>query len=247
MGDARKGSNISYIARCTFFTEDRGVKMQWKAAVSLVLFSLIANQAMAIPIYIDVTGREWLDVNFTRYRSWNDTAAVCDTLSGSCSGILATHSVASSDIDITGYQWATRDEVRDLFYEVAGLPGGELDDYSAAFPLSAGFGSAAFGIFEPTIQINVGPGIENIYNGLTRDTYLGSDALLHGISGIVDSPPFGSDSFTLTGGLAVDTREISMGVFLYKKAVPEPGTLALFGIGLLGVFFSVARTARRAR
>ncbi len=222
------------------------MKMQWKAAVSLVLFALIANQALAIPIYIDTSGREWLDVNFTRYRSWNDTAAICDTLSGSCSGILATHTAASSDIDISGYQWATRDEVRDLFYEVAGLPSGALDGYSTAFPIGAGFGSAAFGIFEPTIQLPAGPGVVNIYNGLTRDTYLGADILVHGISGIIESPPFGADSFNLTGGLAIDTREISMGVFLYK-AVPEPGTLALFAIGLLGVFFSGARTARRAR
>ena len=225
----------------------RNMKVQWKTVASILLLGLIGDQAMAIPIYIDVTGREWLDVNFTRYRSWNDTAAVCDTLSGSCTGILATNIAASSDIDITGYQWATRDEVRNLFYEVAGLPAGALDDYSADFPNGAGFGSAAFGIFEPTIQLPLGPGVKNIYNGVTRNTYLGADALLHGISGIVDSTSFGSDSFTLTGGLAVDTREISMGVYLYKaKAVPEPGTLVLFGIGLLGVLLTLARRARYA-
>lgn len=208
--------------------------MLWKAAVSIVLLGLVANQAQAIPIHVDGAGREWLDLNFTRYRSWNDTAAVCDAFSGSCSGILSTHVAASDDIDISGYQWATRDEVRELFYEVAGLPPGALDGYSAAFPVGAGFGSAAFGVFEPTIQFPAGPGLQNIYNGLTRDTYAGADALLHGISGIIESAPLGSDSFTLTGGLGVDTREISMGVFLYK-AVPEPGTLLLFAIGLLGL------------
>jgi len=223
------------------------VKMQWKAAVSLGLFALIAGEANAIPIYVDTSGREWLDVNYTRYRSWNDTAAVCDAFSGSCSGILATHISASNDIDVSGYQWASRDEVRSLFYEVAGLPPGALDGYSAAFPIGSGFGTNAFGTFEPTIQFNVGPGIQNIYNGLTRDTYLGSDQLLHGISGIVDAPPFGLDHFSLDGGLAVDTREISMGVFLYKPlAVPEPGTLALFACGLLGVFATRFRATNRS-
>ena len=214
--------------------------MNWKAAVSAALLGMGANLAQAIPIYTDASGREWLDVNFTRYRSWNDAAAVCDVASGSCSGILATHISASDDIDITGYQWATRDEVRGLFYEVAGLAPGALDGYSAAFPISDGFGANAFATFEPTIQLPAGPGLENIYNGVTRDTYLGSDMLLHGISGIVDNPPFGSDHFTLTGGLATDVREISMGVFLYK-AVPEPGTLALFGIGLAGLWVAGVR------
>jgi hypothetical protein len=224
--------------RFSELTED--LKMRWKAAVSAALLGVGANLALAVPIYIDASGREWLDVNFTRYRSWNDAAAVCDVSSGGCSGILATHISASDDIDITGYQWATRDEVRDLFYEVAGLAPGVLDGYSAAFPLGDGFGANAFAAFEPTIQLPVGPGLENIYNGVTRDTYLGSDMLVHGISGIIDSPPFGSDQFSLTGGLPIDAREISMGVFLYK-AVPEPATLALFAAGLLGLWAAGAR------
>jgi len=211
------------------------------------ILGALSAQALATPIYIDTGGREWLDVNYTRYRSWNDAAALCDTSSGGCSGVLATHTVASNDIDITGYTWASRDDVRALFYEVAGLPAGALDGYSAAFPIGAGYGANAFGIFDPTIQFPVGPGIQNIYNGVTRDTYVGADLLVHGISGIVDAPPFGSDHFTLDGGLPVDTREISMGVFLYKPlAVPEPGTLALFACGLLGLWVTRYRATSRS-
>lgn len=219
--------------------------MQWKAVMTLAMLALVANEARAIPIYMDTSGREWLDLNATRYRSWNDTAAVCDAAGGSCSGILATHDAFSADIDLTGYQWATRDEVRELFYEVAGLPPGSLDDYSAAFTIGEGFGSAAFDIFEPTFQSSMGPGVFNVYHGLTRDFYLGDDLLLRGFNGIVQAPPFGSDTFTLDGGLPVDVREASMGAYLYK-AVPEPDVLALFAAGLLA-FWCVGASRRRAR
>lgn len=218
--------------------------MQWKIAGSLALLGLVANAALATPIKIDSAGREWLDLNLTRNRSWNDTAAVCDASSGNCSGVLATTTPFSNDIDISGYHWASRDEVRDLFYEIAGLPPGSLDGYSASFPVGAGHGSAAFEFFDPTIEFDLGFGIEKILNGLTRDVYLGPDLALHGISGIIDSPPLGSDSISLAGGLTTDAREISMGVFLYKT-VPEPGTLALFAIGLAGMALLRVRGGRR--
>lgn len=212
-----------------------------KAAGSLVLFGLVSTQALAVPIYLDGSGREWLDPNSTRFRSWNDTSAVCDVIGGSCSGVLATHTAASSDIDVSGYRWATRDEVRELFYEIGGLPVGTLDGYSASFSIADGHGASAFTAFDPTIQFDMGPGVENILHGLTRDTYLSSDLLLRGYNGIIHNPPFGSDSFTLTGGLGVDTREMSTGVFLYRTAVPEPGTLTLMGFGLLVLLVALRR------
>src|ERR1044072_8115743 len=89
--------------------------------------------ASAGPIYSDASGREWLDLNDTRNRSWLDTSAVCNALTGACSGTLATTTPFSSDVDLTGYRWATRDEVRQLWYEIAGLPAGSLNSYSARF------------------------------------------------------------------------------------------------------------------
>jgi hypothetical protein len=226
------------------------MQKQWKAMCSMAVMSLVAGAAFAGPIYLDSSGREWLDVNDTRFRSWNDAAAVCNAVTGDCSGVLATSTVASSDIDITGYRWATRNEVRDLFYEAAGLPPGSLDSFTASFPIAAGYGTTAFGVFEPTIQFDWGPAFENVLNGVTRDTYVGADSLVHGYSGIIHNPPFASDTFTITGGLATDIREISMGVFLYRTApapvpVPEPDTLVLFAAALVSLLF-VRRRQRGA-
>jgi hypothetical protein len=216
-----------------------------KGASSLVLMGLISAQAIALPIYLDGSGREWLDPNATRFRSWNDTSMVCDATGGDCSGVLATHTVASSDIDVTGYRWATRDEVRELFYEIGGLPSGSLDTYFGSYLSADGHGVNVFTAFDPTIQFDWGFGIENILHGLTRDSYFDSQSVLRGYNGVIDSPPFGSDSFNLTGGLKVDAREMSAGVFLYRAAVPEPGTLALFGLSLLAVMVGLVPGNRR--
>ena len=214
--------------------------MQWKVACSVVLLSLMTSAAVATPIYVDSSGREWLDVNDSRYRSWNDTAAVCDALTGACSGTLVTHSSSSNDLDLTGYRWAGRDEVRDLFYEIGGLPLGSLDGYSTTFDSATGYGTHAFGFFEPTIQLPYGPGVLNILNGVTRDRFYDSTLnIWGGYSGIIGSPSFGSGSFSLNGGLATSVREVSMGAYFYRDApvgVPEPGSLVLFAGALAAVF-----------
>jgi len=219
--------------------------MQWKVACSVLLLGLTSGAAVATPIYIDSAGREWLDVNDSRFRSWNDTAAVCDALTGVCSGTLVTQGLSSSDVDLTGYHWAARDEVRALFYEIGGLPSGTLDDYEATFDVASGFGAHALDIFEPTIQFPSGPGVLNILNGVTRDRFFNPDLMTWGAySGIISNPPSGLDSFTLTDGLPTSVREISMGAYLYREvAVPEPSTLALFALALAALL-AVRRRAR---
>ncbi len=217
--------------------------MQWKVACSVVLLGLVAHTSVATPVFIDSSGREWLDLNDSRDRSWNDTASVCDALTGDCSGTLATNDPFSSEIDLTGYHWAARDEVRDLFYQIGGLPSGALDDYDATFDSAAGHGALAFDIFEPTIQFPSGPGVLNILNGVTRDRFFDSSLMAYSAySGFIGNPSSGSDSFTLDTGLATSLRDISVGVYLYRQlSVPEPGTLALFAGAMIGLFVSFGR------
>jgi len=215
--------------------------MQWKVACSVVLLGLLAETSVATPIFIDSSGRQWLDVNDSRFRSWDDTASVCDALTGACSGTLLTNDQSSSNLDLTGFHWATRNEVRDLFYEIGALPSGSLDSYSASFDTADGHGAHAFDIFEPTIQFPSGPGVLNILNGVTRDRFFDSDLMTWiGYSGIIGNPSSGMDTFSLNTGLPTNLRDISMGAYLYRDlAVPEPGTLALFAGAIVALFASL--------
>lgn len=210
----------------------------------LGLLSLISAPVWSVPIYLDTMGREWLDVNDSRNRSWIDVAQVCNSATGTCSGILATTTPFSTDIDVDGYTWATRDEVRDLFQEIGGLPADALADYQAVFLAGDGFGAAALSIFSPTIELPVGPDSLRILNGLTRDVSFDPTRGLGVYLGLLTHStwPEGIDSFWLVSGFPVDAREMSIGVYLYRE-IPEPSALILMAIGLLMLWLSgYART-----
>jgi len=89
--------------------------------VTLLLFG-VHGTASAGPTYTDGLGRQWLDVNDTTNFSWNDMAAICPTDGATpCSGSLGA-------TDLTGWTWATRDQVREVVREITGLTS-ELDNY----------------------------------------------------------------------------------------------------------------------
>lgn len=215
----------------------------WKGILGAALMT-VSGVASAVPVYMDSMGREWLDVNDSRNRSWIDVVAVCGSATGVCSGVLATTTPFSTDLDLGGYMWATRDEVRDLFYEVGGLPPGALDGYVGNYPRENGFGVGAFGLFEPTIELPTGPGVLQILNGLTRDLLLDSDGQLRAYTGLIthDTMSPADDTFNLAGSFPINSREISMGVYLYRP-VPEPDTLVLFVLGLAGLVLIRRRRA----
>lgn len=219
-------------------------------------FLAVSSMATAMPVYTDAYGREWLDVNDSRDRSWNDVQSVCNATSGACSGVLMQTGFGTNNVDLTGYQWATRDEVRSLFYELTGLPAGELDDYMAstqANPALGAFGTGVLNALPATVTFSSGPGTLSIISGITRDTLtveeVGLLANVATIGHLTDADGEGlSSSLSLGtgGGRPLGMREVTSGTYLYRNvAVPEPSTLALFGAGLLAVLLPRGRRRRR--
>jgi hypothetical protein len=216
----------------------------------------VNGAAFGFPSYIDTSGREWLDLNETRMQTWNDVAGVCSAIDGTCSGSLQfsyfnpSLTPTAPGLDLTGFIWADRDQVRELFYDIAGLPAGSLDSYSASFSRSLGFGDQALAQMDHTIGFDS----DRILNGFTRSVAFlpdgGAVSYLGTITGPGDHPvlgQFGDDSFQIVSGYGLDTREPSIGAYLYRAsptAVPEPGMLALAGTGLIALF--VGRRRRRA-
>ena len=210
-----------------------------------------SGTAFSYPTYIDATGREWLDPNVTRSQKWLDVASVCNVATGSCNGQLEYNYFNGgvpdpAGLDLSGYMWATRDEVRDLFYELGELPSGSLDSYRADFARADGYGANAFSKVDSTLSVDS----VSILNGFTRtvahDPGAGDAAYLGLIFGPGSDPFFnllGTDTFDLSTASSLDAGplkfgEVSMGAYLYKpstKSVPEPYPLALAAIAGLAL------------
>lgn len=237
-----------------------------KIGTTLLGITLLIGSSVAssFPTYIDATGREWLDPNVTRAQKWFDVAAVCSVADGSCNGQLQYSyfnggTADPAGLDLTGYVWATRDEVRDLFYELGGLPSGSLDDYSASFDRADGYGANVFSKVDSTLATP----FESILNGFTRTVDYDSSAGLVAYLGTIFGPgldPYfnmiGIDSFNLTTAPSLQSGtgvfaygDMSLGAFLYKPSalpVPLPGPLALAVVGGLALAMRGWRKRRDA-
>ncbi|MCP3877095.1 MAG: hypothetical protein GY701_01685, partial [Sulfitobacter sp.] len=78
-----------------------------------VIFTLFSTAALAQPVIKD--GKEWLQPADFLNLSWNDVALICDPDTGLCDGQL-------NNIDVTGYTWASVDEVNGLFNAYGIIP-----------------------------------------------------------------------------------------------------------------------------
>lgn len=118
------------------------------AVATLIAFFSLSTTGYAVetppdpraPVYMDSVGREWLNPGFWSIDPYH-LQSYCDISTGVCSGVLETRLNSGelvSSFDFSGYMWASRDDVRDLFYEIGDLPEGSLDSYSYSDATNAG-------------------------------------------------------------------------------------------------------------
>lgn len=189
------------------------------------LFIMVAGtNALAVTI----GDKDWRQLSETINLSYIDLDVIYDTATGQ----LDTGATSVGGVDFAGWTWASMDDVKDLFIELTGYPfdGGRVGYREAGSTWAPAF----FELFDPLFDGTVDGHRVHVATGKTRST---TDGIV--INGIVQNhfPDDVQDLVSVGSYSGFDSSSRWNGVWVYKDLsnVPEPATMILFGIGLLGL------------
>ncbi len=205
----------------------------------MLLLTALPAQATFLPT-VTVDGREWQQPANFIWTSWNEVAAVCDPITGACSGDLNGGS-------LDGWTWATLLDVNYLFNNFL-PPAEQLVPPDAIEDL---YIPAATDFFEALFFATA-----TYYDPVTFDTYFEVTGMTR--TALQDSAYGGSvrdgDSIYVRDHIRIGTatydkgREDSrVGHFFFRGPAfpaPAPASLALLLAGLAGVWASRLRRSR---
>ncbi len=192
----------------------------------LITFIFTANANAII-----VGDKDWLQVPTTNNYSWSDIDTIFDTTTGQCdvAGCMLTAITggASGSVDLTGYSWASNNEVNELLKAYTGGTGlSSLNPVTSLYLAPNGLDSF-FADFTPTRFYTF-----DEIRGWTRDSTSGSGHEIQ-FYNIKDNT---SDDAVVLTSTHKDAWGTNFGGWFYRSAsVPEPSVLALMAIGFLGI------------
>lgn len=207
-----------------------------KGFQALVVLLLTNGTVQANPI---IDGREWLQPTAVLGVTWNEMNAVCGA--GACAG-----SVGASAFDLTGWTWASIDQVGDLFSSITPLPQGGTDyadgDFSFTENLLATLGFDATFVFPvlPGVvsqQVTLIGGLSSTLDAASGEAYAG--VIASGETSFVPGLEIAGTRISTEYLLGVDgdtlERLFSGGWFFRAdpNAVSTPGSFALVVMGVL--------------
>lgn len=214
-----------------------------KVIYLILAISTLTVSHSASAVIID--GRDWRQPLETSNFSYNHAAAVCNVTTGVCNG--AAVNPGQPSVDLTGWIWASENEVADLFRSLLGEPGavfhpqnGYVGRNGPQWVLDAididGSGPDS-GLFDAT---TLSASLEGVL-GITRTVMLNSQQENAASRAIFRHEIANSQGRAIIANpTGFDAARQHTGLWLYK-AVPAPSTLLLLLVSLLAI------TSRRIR
>lgn len=205
----------------------------------------VASPGSALPItaaYTDpVTGWEWAQLTGTTGLTWEQVAGVCGAGGATaCSGTVGT-------AEFGGWTWGTGEQVIDLLLNATDLAltptQAQLESQVQA--IGSTWAPQFLSLFGAT---GVGEGFRSVM-GWSSNTYVFDprSSLVLGMLDRTDARETDIGVRPFGGTTAVYWHGPNVGVWLHRPAasVPEPATLALMALGLVGLASSRRRLSRR--
>jgi hypothetical protein len=210
---------------------------------------LSAPTALAGPIasldVVDAFGREWAEPYLFKQLSYLDITSQCPLLNAVC-----LPGSTLNGYDLTGWSWATREEVHELIngYLVAtGYGGADLlgpgpdSLHRNQFTPATDFTVPVFADFRLTYAS--GQTFQQVagwLRGGVNDSYAYQGRIVRKYESVLNGPAFISASTSDAYDQVNPTP--TAGVWLFRRSdVPAPSTLFLLGLGLAGLCFNAHR------